>query len=137
MTEIELINGLNLKLELLEQILENTDIQLRFVRRREMTGLRRLLRERDGYIRKLIDLNEKLKTNGKTIALTAAQALQAKIEDRQRAITAANATVMAAAVKERDNIAADLQRVNAQRELRTCYENRWLDVRGTGLNRQG
>lgn len=110
------------KLELLEKIKKNTALQLKFVRRHEMQGLHRLLRERAKYLHRLTMLNVALSACTDESPTEVADALQVQIRAREQEILLCNAQTEQAAKEERDNIAASLRNIRQYKYLRNGYK---------------
>ncbi|EGO64735.1 hypothetical protein [Acetonema longum] len=110
------------KLELLEKILINTATQSRFVRRREMTGLRRLLRERAALLNELAALNHDLRGNNDREMPDEFKPVIRVIEVKQGEILALSDQAMQDAVNEHKRIMAELNNVRMMRRLKNGYD---------------
>ncbi len=123
------------KAVLLEKIAANTATQGRFVRRREMRGLGRLLRERAALIGELAAVNKQL-AGERLGGLLAAEA-RALIA-RQREITTACEHVIQQAAAELGRIAGEIAASRTKRRMKTVYVDTWQRAaRGSCLNVRG
>ena len=109
------------KLKLLLQIEKNTRTQLRFVRRHEMRGLQRLLRERAKLIHQLTMLNAEISAFPEEPATEEANILCRQIREREQAILVYNEATVQTAKAERDNLAESLKKIRQYRHLREGY----------------
>jgi hypothetical protein len=125
------------KMEILAAIAANTETQIRFVLKREMRGLRRLLNERELLIRGLAAVNADLEQAGQHLQAGLFQDLLQPIALKQLEIANQSAKALQAAVAERDKIAAELHSVRALKNLQNGYVRRWLPVRGNRFNEKG
>lgn len=126
------------KLELLQKIDVNTNIQMNFIRQRKMKGLLRLLKERGQYLQQLEVLNREFAVReGNSITTQEIQNLLRQIKTLQEKIVRDNNAVLEAAQAEQASIAADLKRVNARKRLRTSYDYQWIKISGSQLNQKG
>lgn len=136
MNTTELCRYLAEKLDVLQKIADNTERQLRFVHRREMVGLQRLLQERAKYLHHLTLLNDKLKHYPEEINHPLIRSLEQSIVAKKQEILRCNAETLQAAIAERDSIAASLQGIRQQRNLAKCYTGPWMAA-GRRFNQQG
>lgn len=113
------------KLEIIEKINTNTETQRRFVRRREMRGLNRLLRERAVLIDELVAVNGKLKSDPGWKNLNEFKAMVQTIETRQKETLDACDQVLQEALAEHRLIAAELCNIKALRQLKNRYVRQW------------
>lgn len=126
------------KLELLQKIDVNTNIQMTFIRQRKMKGLLRLLKERGQYLQQLEVLNREFAAReGNSITTQEIQDLLRQIKMLQEKIVRDNNAVLEAAQAEQASIAADLKQVNARKRLRTSYDYQWIKFSGSQLNQRG
>jgi hypothetical protein len=116
------------ELGILDKILANTATQSRFVQRREMRGLRRLLRERAALIEQLAAVDSKLNAHSgwKSSGLFTAEARS--LAAKQREILTACEQVLQQALAERASIAAVLGGSRLARQAKNNYVNRWLTL---------
>ncbi len=131
-----IIEQLHKKLALLEQISANTNTMVRFARQRKLTGLLRLLRERETDLEALMKLNAALSgslavANKRDSAL---EALLAKIKRQERELGTENAVLMKAANETRKAIGDDVRRVQEQRKVRKQYDLQDIKMSGRRIN---
>lgn len=131
-----LIEQLHKKMALLEQISANTNIMVRFARQRKLTGLLRLLRERETDLEGLTKLNAAL--NGSLSEATkqepALKTLLAKIKRQEWELGTENAVLMKAANETRKAIGDDVRRVQEQRKVRNKYDLQDIKMSGRRIN---
>ena len=127
--EGKLLACLGRKLLLLDKISANTEVQSRFVRRREMRGLGRLLRERAALIEELAAVNREIEDQGLEGLKTAAAVAQAAaVAAKEREVLAACRRVLEEAVAERSQIAAELNSLRRRRQLQKQYDPPWAGI---------
>ncbi|WP_333593800.1 hypothetical protein [Anaerospora hongkongensis] len=126
------------KLEILEKLLANTERQGRFVQKREMRGLRRILREREEFLNKLqtvnghLDSNEEWKNNEQLAAVRQA------VSEKQAQLLKLSSLVITQAIAEKSQIAAELNSSKTAKNLQNRYANPWGAVsQGSRLNAKG
>jgi hypothetical protein len=136
MVEQEIREHLVRKLAVLERIAANTETQERFIRRREMRGLGRLLRERAVLIDELAAVNERLA--GERLGGLLADEARA-LNARQREIVAACEHVIRQAMAERIRIAGEIAASRTKRRMNNVYfKSNWqVMARGSCLNVKG
>lgn len=126
------------KLDILQKISTNTKFQMQFVQQRKMKGLLRLLRERAQYLQ---EWETVMKENDGAVSLAAAEEKMKRlillIEDKQQEIIENNDAVIEAAQTEKNHIAADLRRIEAEMKLRNSYDYQWGKFSGNWLNQKG
>lgn len=129
---------LNRKLAILEKIAANTDTQLRFIPRREMRGLRRVLRERDALLEGLVDVNRDLARNSGWKSMPV---LAAKIQElalKQVEILARSRQALQGAIMERNRVVAELNSSRVGRNIKNRYVNHWtVMAQGCRINEKG
>ena len=126
------------KNKILGKIASNTETQYRFIHKREMRGLRRVLREREVLIKELIGINLELsqdqswKSNQGVVTLVQEMNLkQQEILDRSR-------QVIQEAITERTRIAAEIKSSRVRQQVKTQYINPWAVVaQGRRFNEKG
>ena len=126
------------KNKILDKIAANTETQYRFIHKREMRGLRRVLREREVLIKELIGINLELsqdqswKSNQGVVTLVQEMNLkQQEILDRSR-------QVIQEAITERTRIAAEIKSSRVRQQVKTQYINPWAVVaQGRRFNEKG
>lgn len=129
---------LNRKLAILEKIAANTETQRRFIPRRDMRGLRRVLREREALIEGLADVNRDLARNPGWKTMTALAAKMQEMTMKQKEILARSSQVLQQAIMERNRIAAELNSSRVVRYIKTRYVNHWtIMARGGRINEKG
>ena len=122
MSRDETLGCLKKKMALLEKIAVNTEKQRLLVARREMRGLRRLLRERGALI------DELAAVNGLLDASAARQPLADEyraVEAKQKELLGACDQVLQQALTERARIAAEINNGRLMRQVKNRYINKW------------
>ena len=135
MTEAEQYHLLENKLAVLDKIAKNAAIQLKFVRRQEIRGLERLLRERAQYLHSLTTYNARLK--GSQALSPRCIALAAQIDGKRQEIMELYKKAIQAAMTERDKLAAALRRSKEQRKVTANYQHSFLPASGRCFNSKG
>lgn len=126
------------KLEILEKMIANTETQSRFIHKREMRGLRRILREREALLGKLLAVNNQLTIDQGWKNSKQLMAVQQAIADRQAQLLKQSSQVITQAVTERTRIAAELNSSRMAKNLQNRYANPWATVsQGSRLNAKG
>lgn len=120
MNQQEIDQCLHEKLGILQQIEKNTAILMRFVHRRDMTGMRRLLREQEKLIHALAAVHERMADCARPQGRSA-EALCHTVESLQTGVLAAHAKLLEEALGERSKIAADLKNVRLKRNITNRY----------------
>jgi len=121
----EIIGLLKRKLAVLDQIAANTEQQGRFVKKQQMTGLRRLLREREALIEELGGIVGALQ--GKPVPPDdyEVHSLQKTIKGRQSEILDACRQVLQSAQLVKADIFAQLHSVRTTYQLNSRYIYQW------------
>lgn len=110
---------------MLAKIGVNTDKQRLLVARREMRGLRRLLRERAALIDELAAVSRLLASEElRPFRASFAREFTA-IETRQRELLGACDQVLQQALAERARIAAEINNGRLMRQVKNRYINKW------------
>ncbi|WP_371362157.1 hypothetical protein SRRS_33820 [Sporomusa rhizae] len=126
------------KLDILQKISTNTKFQMQFIQQRKMKGLLRLLRERAQYLQEWETL---MKETDSTVILATAdeemKRLILLIEGKLQEIIEDNDAAIEAAQAEKNHIAADLRRIDAEIKLRNSYDYQWEKFSGNWLNQKG
>lgn len=135
MTEAEQYHLLENKLAVLDKIAKNAAIQLKFVRRQEIRGLERLLRERAQYLHSLTTYNARLK--GRQALSSRCVALAEQIDGKRQEIMELYKKAIQAATTERDKLAAALRRSKEQRKVTANYQHPFLPASGRCFNSKG
>jgi len=126
------------KMVILKKIAANTEIQLRFIPRRELRGLRRILRERDELLDKLADVNMELSYSPGWETIPSLAAKRQEIAMMQQAILTRSSQGVQQAVTERRRIAAELNSSRAARNIKRQYVNHWAGMpQGGRINEKG
>lgn len=133
--------SLTKKMQILDRLAANTEIQCVFIHRekaRGLRGLKRVLRDRDGLIAELIAINEVLASDP---AWKDSQELAPLIQDisnKQQAIIDRSSQVVQEIAAERARVAAELRNSREQRRFNTQYVNPWaVMVPGRRINERG
>ncbi len=133
----QLLGYLGQKKRILEKIQANTDTQLRFVCRREMRGLARLLRDRQKLIMELATVNLALDSENGWKANEEFKPWMDDFAARQRLILEVNDRVVEAALAEKTKVAATLRHLRRHRSARNCYLGNRLATMGGRINQKG
>ncbi|MDF2874087.1 MAG: hypothetical protein K0R22_770 [Sporomusa sp.] len=123
---------LNRKLAIIKKLNTNTETQSRFVRRRELRGLNRLLRERASLIDELVTVSGRLQ-GGHCQYTTELQAMATAIDQAQKAALNACDQVLREALVEHRQIAAELSNIKVLRQAKGRYLQQWT-VMAAGAN---
>jgi hypothetical protein len=128
------------KREILDRIAANTEIQYRFIHKREMRGLRRMLREREALMEELTAVDSMLlssEPNLKTTRSTLAPMIQL-IADKQKEILSRSRQVLQEARLEHSRIATELKNSKVKRQVTNQYVNHWMIMApGSRFNKKG
>lgn len=121
----EIIGLLKRKLAVLDQIAANTEQQGRFVKKQQMTGLRRLLREREALIEELGGIVGALQ--GKSVPPDdyEAHSLQKTIKGRQHEILDTCHQVLQTAQLVKAEIFSQLHSTRTTYQLNSRYIYQW------------
>ncbi|MDR7868243.1 MAG: hypothetical protein RIN56_15710 [Sporomusaceae bacterium] len=125
MNREEMTAYLETKAALLERIGANTEKQRLVVAKREMRGLRRLLRERAALIDELATVNRLLADDGLRPLRGSLAARFRAIEARQKELLGACDQVLQQALAERARIAAEINNSRLTRQVKNRYINKW------------
>lgn len=125
MTQEEVRKYLGQKEAILDKIDANTIIQGRLVLKREMRGLRRLLRERAALIDDFALVNNRLKSDKQWLksGLFAEEIRQ--LEEKERHVLNSCDQVLKQAMAERTRIAAEINNSRVMQRVKHHYINRW------------
>lgn len=121
----EIIGLLKRKLAVLDQIAANTERQGRFVKKQQMTGLQRLLREREVLIEELGGIVETLQRKSVPSGDYEVHSLQRTIKGRQSEILDACRQVLQSAQLVKADIFAQLHSVRTTYQLNSRYIYQW------------
>lgn len=129
MNQEEIRECLTQKMAILEKIGVNTATQNRFVRRREMRGLRRLLRERAALIDEFATVNKRLLNdkNWQQTSVFFAAEVRA-IDAKQKEILDDCDEVLQLAIAEKARIAAEINNSRLMRRAKSNYVHRWTTM---------
>lgn len=126
------------KCVLLEKIAGKTETQCRFIHKREMTGLKRIQRERDALLEEILEINENLTKDESWKNISELRPLVEEIYQREQAILQRSQQVRQEAVNERIRIAAELRNRKMQRQVKNQYINPWATMlQGSRINERG
>lgn len=121
----EIIGLLKRKLEILDKIAANTEQQGRFLKKQQMTGLRRLLREREALIEELGGIVETLRNKSALPGDYETHSLQKAIKGRQREILDTCQQVLQSAQLVKAEIFAQLHSSRTTYQLNSRYIYQW------------
>lgn len=126
------------KLAIIKKLNINAETQGRFVRRRELRGLNRLLRERAVLIDELVAVSDKLQGNNHWQYSAELQAMAAAIETEQKAALTVCDQVLREALVEHRQIAAELNNLKVLRQAKGRYLHQWtVMAAGANFNAKG
>ncbi|HWR44473.1 hypothetical protein [Sporomusa sp.] len=126
------------KLEIIQKINTNSETQSRFIRRREMRGLNRLLRERAKLIDELVTVSDKLKGDSSCKCLEELKVMANMIEIKQKEALNAFDQVLQEALFEHKRIAAELSNIKVLRQVKGRYVHQWtVMAAGQRFNAKG
>ncbi len=129
---------LHRKLAIIKKLNTNTETQSRFVRRRELKGLNRLLRERAALIDELVTVSDRLKGSGSDPYPAALRAMATTVEKEQQAALTACDQVLREALVEHKQIAAELNNLKVLRQAKGRYLHQWtVMAAGASFNVKG
>ncbi|MEN6565544.1 MAG: hypothetical protein ABFC57_04525 [Veillonellales bacterium] len=126
------------KMEIINKLSANTETQCRFIHKREMKGLGRVLREREVLLNELAMLNKELASDQTWEYVSAAASMIRNITDKQQELLERSKQVLQEAVAEHALIATELKSSKIRRHVKNEYVNTWtmisrrrlLNVRG-------
>ncbi|BBB90401.1 MAG TPA: hypothetical protein PKA28_18265 [Methylomusa anaerophila] len=134
----EIQAGLAKKMAILEKISANIGTQRRFVQRREMKGLKRLLRDMDKLFDELAAVNQELRRNEQWKDMSCFRAAVGAIAAKQSEVLTSSAAMVQEAAMVRNHVAAQLRRLRAGRNITNRYVSCWLTRRPGGrFNQKG
>jgi len=129
---------LHKKMQILETIADNTETQFYFIRKREMIGLKRVLRERDALIKELITINEEFARDQNWTGVPGLTAMIQDIAHKQQQVMDRSRQVLQEAIAEQARIAAELRKSKVQRQIKNQYVNPYaIATRGYRINEKG
>lgn len=126
------------KKKIIEKIARNTETQGRFIHKREMRGLRRVLREREAFIQELATIDFLLSQEPSWKQSQELMAIAQEMNLRQQEILECSRQVIQQAVTERARIAMELKCSRVRQQVKTQYINPWaVVVQGRHFNEKG
>lgn len=126
------------KKQILEKIAANTETQGRFIQKREMRGLKRMLRERAELIEELVAINAELEKDQSWNNIPGLAAISQATVEKIQDILERTRQVMQQAVMEKAQIANELRSSKVQRQIKNQYVNPWPGVvQGYRINERG
>ena len=129
MKELDFKGCLTRKLQLIQSICDNNERQRRFLQRRNMKGLQRLLAERGCLIAELVAVDNKLSQFGDNWQQPAGwQAIAQTVEQLQSAMIGSCKQVADEANAERRRVAAELRSIKEARQLQDHYAPLWTGM---------
>lgn len=129
---------LDKKNEILEKIAANTETQYRFIRKREMRGLQRVLREREALIKELLSINLALSQEKGWETRQEAVSIMQGMKEKQQEILERSRQVIEEAIAERNYIGMELKSSRVRQQVKNQYMNPWAAVTpGRRFNEKG
>jgi hypothetical protein len=137
MTEQDVYDCLQRKLQVLDKIAANTATQIRFVHKLQLKGLGRMLKERADLINELAMVNKELVVASYRVTSPEFHDLLAVIAKKQYEIIVAGNQALQNAIGEQESIKDKLYRIRAGRRMQSQYLKRWLPTCGNHINAKG
>lgn len=129
---------LDKKNEILEKIAANTETQYRFIRKREMRGLQRVLREREALIKELLSINLALSQEKGWETRQETASIMQGMKEKQQEILERSRQVIEEAIAERNYIGMELKSSRVRQQVKNQYMNPWAAVTpGRRFNEKG
>ncbi len=128
MEQREIQEILKRKLEVLEQIRANTETQRYFIRKRELRGLSRMLREREALIQELAGVNQQLERTEDWRNINGIQPMVQAVTAKEREVFSYCNGVLQEAKSERERIGAELNNLLMRGRLKKQYIVQWKMV---------
>jgi len=129
---------LNQKLQILKQLAANTETQYRFIPRREMNGLGRVLNEREVLLQQLATLNNQLAKDQSWKKMKILAPLVQDISNQEQRLIERSKEVLQDAMAEQKLIAMELKNSKVQRQVNHQYVNPWTIMgQGGRINTKG
>lgn len=123
--------------EILENIVANTERQIRFIKKREIKGLQRLIREREDLIGQLFEVKARLDKNDIYQNTDAElQSLVQIIDNNKKQIQDYSIQAFEAVKSERERISLELKRIRNQKIARNQYGRRRFPEPGSRFNKK-
>ena len=121
------------KRQILEKIAANTETQCRFIHKREMKGLERVLDEREVLLDGLARINKELANDSAWKNAVALAPMVRDITHQQQELLERSKQVLQEAIAERACIAAELKNNRIRRQVKNGYVNPWASIAGGRL----
>jgi len=126
------------KIEIVERIAAKTETISRFIGKRKMKGLGRVLREREALLSELAAVNRELADDRRWQTMDELAPLRAALAAKQREVLDRSAEIVRQARTELARIALELKRSRTMRQAKNNYVNRWqIMTAGRRLNVKG
>jgi hypothetical protein len=137
MTQVEYIRLLNKKIILLEEIVDNTERQIRFLQgeHQSLRGLKRLLQVRGKLLQDLKSIVQKEKSGQEWHGCTFGQEKAEEIQKLQNNIIELQARLVQTASQKKNEIAVRLGGNRVTRNIRNAYIGRWYQGLSRGFSR--
>jgi hypothetical protein len=121
------------KMQILEKVAANTETQSRFIHKREMRGLGRVLGEREKLLEELATLNKKLASDPTWKKMSLLAPMVRDITHKQQELLERSRQVLQEAMTELALIAAELKINKLERQVKNGYVNPWASIAGGRL----
>lgn len=121
------------KMAIIEQLAANTATEGRFIHKREMRGLGRVLEERENLLAALAVVNKKLAGGKYRLDSPPLVAMSQDIKDKEKKLMTGSRQALRDAVAERDLIAAELKQNRIERQVKNGYVHPWVSTAGGRL----
>lgn len=135
----KIMNCLQQKLTILEKISANNETQSRFIDKRKMKGLKRVLRERGQLLEELAAINKQLTDLQLSNSPRSMSLMIQEIQDKQEQILEHSKQILKQAIAERVSIGQELRESKFSRQVNHRYVNPWGStvVRGRHFSAKG
>ncbi len=118
------------KKQILDKLAANTETQCRFIHKREMRGLGRVLGERAVLLQELSAVNKELVSDPTWKKLPALAPVIRDIAQKQQELLKRSDQVLQEAMAERALIATELKNNKINRQVKNGYVNPWARIAG-------
>jgi hypothetical protein len=118
------------KEQILDKLAANTETQCRFIHKREMRGLGRVLGERAVLLQELSAVNKKLVNDPTWKKLPALAPVIREIAHKQQELLERSGQALQEAMAERALIATELKNNKINRQVKNGYVNPWARIAG-------
>lgn len=126
------------KLEILDQIAAKTETLCRFIPNRKMTGIGRVLRERNVLIDELAAVNAEVAGNPMWKNISGIEPLRQAAANKRREILERSRQVLQQAIEEKACIANELKNSRVHRQVRNQYVTPYkIMLPGCRFNKKG